>query len=215
MKGLLVKDFHLLMQRKSFFFLLAVLTVFMSFTMDGTLFAVGWVTMLMGIVSFSTIAYDEYDNCLPFLMSLPATRRDYAAGKYLFSIISGFAGWIFATVVKLIISLMQSEFGASIKELSTALVFLPLLLILLSCCIPVELKWGAEKGRMYLLGIYGVFFALLAAGIRFLPEAPALVEKMAAGLSFPMAVCLIFILAVLIFAVSLSLSVRIMQKKEF
>ena len=153
MKGLLVKDFHLLMQRKSFFFLLAVLTVFMSFTMEGTLFAVGWVTMLMGIVSFSTIAYDEYDNCLPFLMSLPATRRDYAAGKYLFSIISGFAGWIFAAVVKLIISLMQSEFGTSIKELSTALVFLPLLLILLSCCIPVELKWGAEKGRMYLLVI--------------------------------------------------------------
>jgi hypothetical protein len=79
----------------------------------------------------------------------------------------------------------------------------------------VELKWGAEKGRMYLLVIYGVFFALLAAGIRFLPEAPALVEKMVSGLSFPMAVCLIFILAVLIFAVSLSLSVRIMQKKEF
>ena len=197
MKGLLVKDFHLLMQRKSFFFLLAVLTVFMSFTMEGTLFAVGWVTMLMGIVSFSTIAYDEYDNCLPFLMSLPATRRDYAAGKYLFSIISGFAGWIFAAVVKLI------------------LVFLPLLLILLSCCIPVELKWGAEKGRMYLLVIYGIFFALLAAGIRFLPEAPAFLAKMAAGLSFPIAVCLIFILSFLIFAVSLSLSIRIMQRKEF
>ena len=209
MKGLLVKDFHLLMQRKSFFFLLAVLTVFMSFTMEGTLFAVGWVTMLMGIVSFSTIAYDEYDNCLPFLMSLPATRRDYAAGKYLFSIISGFAGWIFAAVVKLIISLMQSEFGTSI------LVFLPLLLILLSCCIPVELKWGAEKGRMYLLVIYGIFFALLAAGIRFLPEAPAFLAKMAAGLSFPIAVCLIFILSFLIFAVSLSLSIRIMQRKEF
>ena len=148
-------------------------------------------------------------------MSLPATRRDYAAGKYLFSIISGFAGWIFAAVVKLIISLMQSEFGTSIKELSTALVFLPLLLILLSCCIPVELKWGAEKGRMYLLVIYGIFFALLAAGIRFLPEAPAFLAKMAAGLSFPIAVCLIFILSFLIFAVSLSLSIRIMQRKEF
>ena len=215
MKGLLVKDFCILLQRKSFFLILALLTVFMSFSMSDGMFVIGWITMIMGIFSLSTLSYDEYDNCMPFLMSMPVSRRTYAAEKYLFGLLCGFSGWLFSAVIGLLKNLVMHTLSENAETILTTLIFLPLLLILLSCCIPVELKWGAERGRMYLLGIYGIFFAGIGIGMRFLPEAPAFVGKIASGLSFPMFIVIVYVLAILLCIASILLSIRITSKKEF
>lgn len=38
---------------------------------------------------------------------------------------------------------------------------LPVLVIMLGVLIPIELKFGAEKGRMAMLIVYGIGFAVL------------------------------------------------------
>ncbi|MCR5294124.1 MAG: ABC-2 transporter permease [Lachnospiraceae bacterium] len=216
MKGLLVKDFCLLRQRIKFFILLFLLTIFMTFSMDSASFAVGWVSMLMAILSLSTLSYDEYDNCMPFLMSLPASPRDYALEKYCFSFLCGLAGWIVAVVMMLLTLIVQGKTGVLVEELLGSFMIIPVALILPACCIPVELKWGAEKGRMYLLVVYGIFFALLGIAYRFLPKmSGTFFAKLDAAVKPQTVLILLIILAVLITAVSVMISFRIVDKKEY
>ena len=40
-------------------------------------------TIVTAIFAITTISYDEFDNGLAFLMTLPVTRKQYVAEKYL------------------------------------------------------------------------------------------------------------------------------------
>ena len=90
---------------------------FMRFAMDDSSFVVGWVTMIAVITALGTISYDEYDNCMPFLMTLPVTRKGYALEKYLFTMICSVIFWIISVVIVIITSLFsEKSFSYRIKR---------------------------------------------------------------------------------------------------
>ncbi len=219
MKGLLAKDLALMKQRGKMILFLIVWAIIMSAVMEDASFVVGWIVMIATISSVSTISYDEYDNCMPFLMSMPVTRRDYAVEKYLFSACIGFVFWLISLVIVACCSrFTDMKFSVS-EDLPGMVLFLAVVLILLSVSIPPQLKWGAEKGRITMLIIFGVVFV---GGF--------LISKLSAGMdtsglkrfvswldTLPMAGVILVVLAVsvLITLVSVMISIRIMEKKEF
>ena len=85
MKGLIIKDFKLLMMQKSFFVTLTIVAIFFGITTD-SIFVIGFLTMICSMFALSTISYDEFDNGNAFLFSLPITRKGYVIEKYIFAI---------------------------------------------------------------------------------------------------------------------------------
>ena len=86
MKGLFVKDIELMKQQKQFFILVVVMEVILNLAGSGSVsFATGYFTIVTAIFAITTISYDEFDNGLAFLMTLPVTRKQYVAEKYLLS----------------------------------------------------------------------------------------------------------------------------------
>ena len=84
MKGLFVKDIELMKQQKQFFILVIVMGVILNLAGSGSVsFAIGYFTFVTAIFAITTISYDEFDNGLAFLMTLPVTRKQYVAEKYL------------------------------------------------------------------------------------------------------------------------------------
>ena len=214
MKGLIVKDFRLLFQRKRFFLLMAACAVMMAVSMDNSSFVVGWICTIMGIFSLSTMSYDEYDNSMPFLMSLPVSAKDYAIEKYVFGLICGMAGWLFAVAVELIMVFIGRTAESALDVLISSLVFLPLLLVFLSICIPCQLKWGAEKGRTYMLVLYGFLLGSAAIAVKFLPNSKD-IDQLLAGTDVWMIAIIVFVAVIAIYYCSMLISVRVFSKKEF
>ena len=214
MKGLLVKDFCLMLQRKRFFLVLIVCAFFMGCTIDDSGFIVGWMCLLMAIFSLSTLSYDEYDNCMPFLMSLPVSSKDYAKEKYLFGFLCGCAGWLLAVMVELILVLIR-HLPAGIGELLLSFfIYLPLIMMILSISIPVELKWGAEKGRTYMLVICGLLVACVFAAAKLFPEGSGMVELTGNVDASALGIIAVAV-ALVLTALSILISIRIVSKKEF
>ena len=153
MKGLLVKDFRLFFQRKMFFILLLICAAALGTTDSGSVFTIAYFTMITAIFTTSTVSYDEYDNCYPFLFTLPVTREQYTLEKYIFGFLTGIASDITATVVAVVITLTKGE-TPGIEILFTAVGVIPLFLVINAFSLPPMLKKKKKKGRicMFIIG---------------------------------------------------------------
>lgn len=162
MKGLLIKDFCLLKQMRSILVIIFAMAFFLLFSggADKVSFIIGYVSIISALMVSNTIAYDEFDNGYSFLMTLPAGRKIYVAEKYLFSIITGFAGWGLAFILCLIFIRFKG-IDMSISQL--ALVGAPMLVVLFTfvdIVIPIRLKFEAEKGKAVFAIVFLCIFAL-------------------------------------------------------
>ena len=103
MKGLFVKDIELMKQQKQFFILVVVMGVILNLAGSGSVsFATGYFTIVTAIFAITTISYDEFDNGLAFLMTLPVTRKQYVAEKYLLGAGLTAVAWGIATITGVI-----------------------------------------------------------------------------------------------------------------
>ncbi len=215
MKGLLIKDFRLLMAQKRFFLMVAVIAVIMSVMNNDVSFLLGFVTLIISQFAVSTVSYDEFDNGYPFLFTLPVSRRGYAVEKYVFGLLLGFTAWAFAMALSLIVTAAQG--GALLTVLLTGVSILPAALLMQSITLPFQLKFGGEKGRLALMAMAGVIFVVIAGGSMLLDSFGADANALTADLAANGALVLAgtYLLALLIWAASMAVSIRIMEKKEF
>lgn len=56
-------------------------------------------TMFGAMIAVGTLSYDETDNRLAFLMTLPGDRKTYVREKYLFILIYTAAAWCIAAIL--------------------------------------------------------------------------------------------------------------------
>lgn len=217
MKGLLIKDLKLLKTQKNFFVVMIIISVGLALFSEDLSFPIGFSTFVFSLFSLSSISYDEFDNGSPFLFSLPITRADYVVEKYCFGLILAFGAWLSSTLLVLIAA--SARGGVPLMDLLlTALLILPFLFLLLSIMLPIQLKFGGEKGRIALIGAIGAIFlaAFLvvqiaqACGIDLL----LLLNRLPApsvGAVAAVSILVTFLLLLL----SLRISIGIMNRKEF
>lgn len=221
MKTLLVKDYRILLtQKKSLVLILAIGVLMIISTMEID-FLVGYMMMLAMIMSAGTINYDELDNGMSFLMTLPASRKGYAIEKYVFA----FINTVLCGLVMFILYLVTKGFinwgFETIEMLSVSVGWIGGIMLASAILLPLYMKFGAEKRRVIILILWGVVAAIIYSIQKVMTMASngvAVVNDLLAGLGALHPVVIVagmFGVVVLCLAVSVLISIRIMKKKEF
>ncbi|MBQ0000780.1 MAG: ABC-2 transporter permease [Clostridiales bacterium] len=216
MAGLLEKDVRLLLRRKQTLILFVVISLVMGMSMDGA-FVVGYITILCSVYSLSTLSFDEAENGFLFLMTLPVERKTYVYAKYVLCTAAGVLAWMFSLVLLFVLGAVKGITLNPAEELLGATVFIMFLLLFLDLMLPLQLKFGMEKGRIILFVAAGGI-AAIASVILMQTDAPSWVAPLVETLDrtspavFALAGIAITLLAT---AVSVFCSVHIMENKEF
>lgn len=214
MRGLLLKDFYLMAGQKRFFIIVFAIAVLFFLTGQNEEFIVGYVTMLCGIFAVTTIHYDEFNKGNIFLFTLPFQRKQYAVEKYLFGIIAGGAAWIASFAVVMVLGYGRGELD--IREWGVLmLTYFLVLLLMLAVMIPIELKFGAEKGKLatfvLFFAVFGIFFLVTNAS----EEAGIDLSALAGQMNLAKLAVGAVLVTLLVLAFSVSASIKIMEKKQF
>lgn len=217
MKGLLIKDFSLMKGQTRFFIIIVVIAIAIGAFYNNLSFMIGYLPFVISLFTLPTISYDEFDNGNAFLFTLPINRKIYIHEKYCLVFLLGGSSLVLATLLAIIFEITRNI--ASIPEiLITAITILPIMLIIQSVMIPIQLKFGAEKGRIVIIGVSGFLFILgiviikttehLGLDIRtYIDNLPMLSMTWFIVSSIAFAILMLFI--------SMKISIAIMNKKEF
>lgn len=149
MRGYLIKDCKILKSQRKFLLIVILLAVMMllSGSRGYGSFVTSYMTFLMSVFSFTTFSFDEYDNGMSFLMTLPASRRTYVQEKYLLSGLTIFGGWLIAVVLRFGFVVTRFSLEEWMEDASADPTYLLLAWIFIACSIPCLLKFGVERGR--------------------------------------------------------------------
>ena len=221
MKGLLVKDFKILMNQKKFMIMFCLVAIVLSFSMDSS-FIVSYISMIGTILTLSTISFDYQDEGYSFLMTLPIKRGDYAVGKYAFTVLGLACFWGISLVLQFASFFLQkTEFDLA-ETLLADICMLPLFIFIASVLIPIEIRFSPEKVRVVMFLFFGFALVIAMGGKALL----GMLEDKTGGqflskfetLDMVNPVLLILgllALSIIMLSVSMIISIRIMQKREF
>lgn len=223
MKGLLIKDFRLMKNQRTFLILVLIMTMFLIVSNGGKDNSGSFVLVYIGFVSayfaVGTINYDEFNNGYSFLFTLPFDRKSYTLEKYLFGILSGAAGIVIALLLLLLYTLLCNPGGDVKLILFTAGITVGLLLLFLAVMLPIQLKFGAEKGRIALIVVFLGIFAVSYGAARLLPSTGIFdfikIKGLLEEISIWEMLVAVFAVSIISILVSAAVSMRILEKKEF
>ncbi len=147
MKGLFLKDIKLLMVQKKFLLIVFAFAVIMAFVGERNGFWMGYLSFVMPFFAIGTVSYDEFDNGNAFLFTLPVTRSLYVLEKYAFGLLL----CVLSQGVSLCLAAL-SDLLRQTESLGQTLGDMPgmfgVVVLFLSVMLPLQLKFGAEKGRI-------------------------------------------------------------------
>lgn len=218
MKGLLIKDIRLMIGQKFYYVVVAMVVMALLFTAEDPSFVVGYLSILCMMFVVSSCSYDEFDNGYPFLFSLPFSRKEYVREKYVFGFILGGASWLLSMAV---LAVYQLTAGGSwhLKEaLGTATMTVLVFQVILALLIPLQLKYGSEKGRMVQFMVYGGIFAVIFIGMKVLNGLNVNIAEVIDGIFMANTVVILgmmFVIVAVLVCISVKISEVIMEKKEF
>lgn len=201
MKGLLVKDFLLMIKSKKV--ILFMLFIGIIGGINDISFATGYILMVLAILSLSTISYDEANHGLNTLFTLPISKSDYVKEKYLFSLIITGIGFALVAILN---CFSKSGFMETFIIVSIAL-------LLLALSLPFQLKEGNEKGRIVLfVVVFGCTF-LFAFLNQFIPKFFDSIESVLNTMDPTMFSVGLLIASIILYIISMMISIRIYNKK--
>ena len=206
MKGLLYKDMVNLGAMRNILLALLVFYLIVGVISKDTSFFPLVVVILALILPISSIAFDEQTKWHGYGLSLPVTRRMVVWSKYLLSLIMT-VGLSLVSIVFCLFLVLWGDQSFAEGLLFTGL-GAALSLLLVSIILPLLLKYGPDKGRVFIFLVVLIPTMLLML----LGE-----EQIVAILSMPVLVlapCAALVI-VLAFFLSVRISIGIFNKKEF
>lgn len=218
MKGLLIKDWKLIKNQKTFIISMIVISIFFLSSDKNMQFGFTYLSTMIVLLTTNTIAYDDQNNGLVYLLTFPISRKYYVLEKYLFAAAALSASLCASTVILLLLS-------ANGRVVLTPETFLTLLLsailcaaIIMSVLIPVQLKFGSEKTRIALLIIFaGVF--VICYGIMHLAKTFSIDMSIISGYlkqASPIVISVgIILLSLGMLTISCLISLAIIERKQF
>ena len=212
MKGLILKDIcNQLGQLKAFAMMLVIFIVCFATSAEGTLIIM--CTVYATVMVISNLAMDESCQWDIFALTMPVTRRQLVLAKYIVAIFYALLGIVVGTVATLAIRLFGISSGeATLWELlQISLIGIVIAAIFIALLLPVDFKYGVQKGRLVLFGVaafIGGGGVLLSGKEEMLDGFFRRFSGTADGLFFGA-------LTLLLLLISFTISSRIMEKKEF
>lgn len=213
MKGLFVKDIELMKQQKQFFILVVVMGVILNLAggSGSVSFATGYFTIVTAIFAITTISYDEFDNGLAFLMTLPVTRKQYVAEKYLLGAGLTAAAWGIVTIMGVICKGVAELQGCLSETIIGSLIDIPLALLMLAVSLPLVIHFGAEKGRYIAMVMWVIIIAVVYVLIKTMGLSADAVGAWLNGLNRGMVLAGVVLFTVIVYMGSFGIGVRLME----
>lgn len=225
MKALLLKDFYALQESRVLLGLTLVLSVVMGF-LGNAVFIQSYISAISAVLVLNAISYDEVDNGYAFLFTLPVSRKQYVIEKYVFGWVTACAGWGIAIILAGFVDSVTSQIPGQLQWLilgkTLAILYggaLAIMLVMQAVLIPIQLKFGGQKGKIAVLLTIGAAFGMGALSAKLIGNT---VDN---GINmiwdFLSSCTLLQILGIYLAAILLSTaisffcSVRIMERKNF
>lgn len=208
MKGLLLKDMYELIKQCKFILLFCVVYVFLSYTESGYFF-LAFSIIFFSLLPTTIMALDERSKWESYAITMPYTRKEMVLSKYILSL----GGVIFMSVlyelVNIIIYFINSSYAMSIVDsFNIILPFCLMAIIISSINLPINFKFGAEKGRLGTILIC-VIIGVIGGGL--FSQSSGSVELINYFMNIPSFVYLVLI--ALLWIVSYFVSVKIYEKR--
>lgn len=222
MKGLLVKDFNILLLQKKFLGIVLMISVIMFMTMEDPSFLIGYITVMCGIVTVGTINYDDLDNGNTFLFTMPITRKVYVLEKYVLVVLVSGCAWLAATLSSVMISATKIE-GFNIQEgIAVAVLTYVACMLLEFIMIPIQLKYGGERSKVVIVATVGIVVAIGYFWNLFFKKLEGIISVDVEGLLNTInslglngLVVVAVGASVAVMLISMFISAKIMEKKQF
>ena len=196
--------------------LVVMMEVILNLAGSGSVsFATGYFTIVTAIFAITTISYDEFDNGLAFLMTLPVTRKQYVAEKYLLGAGLTAVAWGIATITGVICKGVAELQGCLSETIIGSLIYIPLALLMLAVSLPLVIHFGAEKGRYIAMVMWAIIFAVVYILIKTMGLSADAVDAWLNGLNRGMVLAGVVLFTVIVYMGSFGIGVRLMEKKEF
>lgn len=216
MTGLMVKDLRILLQRKQTLVVFLVIAVILSVT-QGSYFLIGYLTFISVMLAISTISYDEFDNGYPFLLTLPITRKTYVIEKYVICLMAIVFSWVFAVILSFAVDGITGNPILVKDTLIVAGAMLPVPFFFMDVMLPVQLKFGAERGRLVFVAVLGICTIVAYGGMKLLKYMGIDQQELTEKISNAPDIAVILVLlggTLLLTWISFVISNHIMEKKE-
>lgn len=218
MKGLLIKDCKLMLGQKSFLGLAALMGILYLGIYNDPTFAIMFVTIMCSIFSVSTLSYDEHENGMAYLFTLPIRKKDYVLEKYVFFIMStAITGGVMFVLACIAVQIRGLE--TSWDDLYVGILIAWFVCaVLVSYMIPASLKFGVEKSRIVMGSGMAAIFLMVYLAIKISKSGNTNVERfmqVLGSMSEGVVVLMILTVAVALIVISCVISMKVMKKREF
>lgn len=205
MKGLLLKDFYVAVKTLRIYYLIAALFMGAVIIDKNNTYFLYLLSMMYGIIPMTLLSFDERSGWNKYSLALPYTYNQIVSSKYVIGIILPFIVSIFSAVL---MCFMTYSFKDIFLFFITSV---SLSLAVPAVCLPFSIKLGVEKGR---IAYYAALVLIIGLGA-FLGGNAAEIAKPFLMLGSRDIVAVISGIAVLFYALSWVLSVKIMKTKEY
>lgn len=203
MIGLIRKDLYSILKYCRMLLLMSALFLAMSAFSEQNFFFVIYPVIFAGVLPVTLISYEERDGWNRTCDSLPLSRRTVVNERYLMALLCFLTLYLVTMAVQAAVMLPKGR-GRELLELAALLPAFGLLSP--AVMLPISLRWGVEKGR---LAYYVMIGALVALGV----YAANSTADLSAGIS-PAAIGAILGAALLLFALSWLIAIRLYEKRE-
>jgi len=207
MKGLLLKDFYMVIKYCRTYLLIAVIFMLVSLAGNENLFLVFYPCMLCGMIPTNLLGYDERSRWLQYCSTLPYTKTQFVSAKYLIGLLSQIAMLAMIGSAQAIRMCLDGSFCFS-DYMSVLLLIFVMSTVVSSVSHPFMFKLGVEKGRIVYLVIVGIICAcgVVASNISR--------EMLQAEIRLNHTLWIFCVAGILLYALSWYLSVLFFRKRE-
>ncbi|MEG2842433.1 MAG: ABC-2 transporter permease [Ruthenibacterium sp.] len=214
MIGLLLKDYYCL---RSYFFkqlgLMIIIYAVLSISMKSSSFFTPMMMMYVLIVLISCFSLDDSTQWNSFALTLPLAPKDIVAARYLLFLLGTIFAGVFGCTLSSVVDLIFFHQGL-VEIWGSAAIVLLIYAVMSALCIPLFIKFGAEKARVWMTLLFMIpFIGITAFG--------SVLSKISVNFTMPSMGQIQFFIVLAVLAVfglyylSYRISVKIFTTKEF
>ena len=215
MKGLILKDFLNLKKYIRTLFGIIALYAVIFIPQGNANFLEGMVVILCAMAVVTSIGYDDLAKWDKYALTMPITRKDVVMSKYIFTIIFIIIGSILSLLISIVASTILNNLDIELL-LEIDAISIALGILFTGILIPLIYKFGIERSRIIIIGIFAIPTIVSFAGVSILnyfgvpKPSEAFIERIVIILPY-----IIPEIAILILVISYFITLNIYNKKDF
>ncbi|WP_333860550.1 ABC-2 transporter permease [Clostridium sp.] len=201
MKGLILKDFMNLKQQWKVWAIFLIFYGFMSVSTKSNSMG-AMIIVMCAILPTTFMSYDEKANWDKYALSMPLSRDDMVLSKYIISIFFFAAAFLLNIVLNLLMGSTEIE-----KMLFESTILSTVGILYISIILPILFKYGVEKSRLIVLMVFFAPWIIVVLFLKLNIDVPYKQIFNKPSLILPL-------ISIVIFIISILISLNIYKKKE-